>query len=198
MTNYGLGTNLGKTVDLNEQAARKVLEEDIVHAISEIKGETVIAYDEKKLAAAADYAAEDVLSESATDGAGTAFKFNIGKGLVRLTKAIAFCSVTALTPRVTLYLSNSPPTSEKDDNAANTAPSHADWQIFEGQLDFLGMEDLGGGSSSVITVGTYGNLPLDVVAGVDGYIYGIAVTRDAITGEAAGMLLGFKLVGKRI
>ena len=146
----------------------------------------------KKIAAAGNYDAEDVISNSATDGQGTPWEFpNVGDSGVIL-KGRTFIQTTALTPRITLYLFSRRPTSEMDDAAANVAPSLADISFFVGQIDFPALEDLGGVSASQATPSTSGNLPM-TYGGCDGTLYGIAVTRDAVTGETANDLMGITL-----
>ena len=152
----------------------------------------------KRLAAAGDYAAEDVLSESATNTVGTPFTFpGVGRtngGAFRITQAIALLSTTALTPRLTLYLFTTMPSSELDDNAANTAVATVDREGYVGRIEFPAMTDLGGNSEAVAMLDTGSNLPLEgVCAPKDTRLFGIAVTEDAITGEAAGMTLVFNL-----
>ena len=144
----------------------------------------VVAY--KRLAAAENYAAEDVLSESTT--VGTAFNFvNVvakqgGSG--EIVGAQVFMQTTALTPRLSLYLYKYTPTSALNDNVANTAVSLADLPISAGRIDFTALEDLGGVSESIITTSTYGNLPVRFQCADDSRkLFGILVTRDAITGE---------------
>lgn len=138
----------------------------------------------KALAAAANYAAEDVLSESAS--AGTVWTFNMLGGSGYITKAQAICETTALTPRLTLFLFKTLPTSELNDNVANTALLHADLAKYIGKIDFPALEDIGGDSEAVATPNTNGNLPLAFdCASVTDTLYGILVTRDAITGETA-------------
>jgi len=143
----------------------------------------------KALAAAGDYNAEDVLSESAASGTAWTFS-NVTKlkgGFGYITKAQAICETTNLTPRLTLYLFNAIPTSNLNDNIANTALLHADLDNYLGKIDFSGMEDLGGDSETIATLGTYGNLPLAIETALNSTtIYGILVTKDAITGESAG------------
>ena len=142
----------------------------------------------KALAAAGNYDAEDVLSQSAT--VGTVWTFSAiatsnGRGGY-ITRARVICETTALTPRLTLYLFNTTPTSAVNDNVANTAVLNADIAKYEGKIDFPAMEDLGGDSEAVVTPSTYGNLPLAFKCAVaDTALYGILVTRDAITGEVA-------------
>lgn len=150
----------------------------------------------KALIAATDYAAEDVLSEHATSGTvwtfAAIFRANNTGGYI--TKAIASLETTALTPKLTLYLFNVAPTSNLNDNVANTAVLNADIGKYVGRIDFPALEDLGGNSESVITSSTSGNLPMwvDAASAADDLI-GICVTRDAITGESAGDDLTIKL-----
>ena len=143
----------------------------------------------KALESAVAYSIEDVLSETDTDGAGTSWLFaaiaKVNGGTGYIVKAQAICETTAVTPRLTLYLFNTTPTSELDDNAANTALHHADLANYVGKIDFPAMEDLGGDSEVVATPSTYGNLPLafQCATAADDLI-GILVTRDAFTNTA--------------
>lgn len=155
----------------------------------------------KALAAAENYAAEDVLSESAS--AGTVWTF---AGVVRgdgasgyVVKAQAICETTALTPRLTMYLFTVAPTSNLNDNAANTALLHADLANYVGKVDFPALEDLGGDSEAVATPSTYGNLPLSFSCpqGADD-LYGILATRDAITAEVATMDMTIRLTVEQL
>lgn len=172
--------------------------ESIFNFLREKTPDVVSVMATKPLTAAGDYNAEDVLSESAVYGTPYIFTGMAKKdgGSGEIQKAIAFCSVTALTPRITLYLFNQRPTSNLLDNVANAAPSVTDHPSFEGQIDFTALEDLGGGSSSVVTANTSGNLPLPYKCHGTS-LFGIAVLRDAVTGEAKGMLLSFKLQARR-
>ncbi len=168
--------------------------QDILESIVGLKTVCIDISSQKVLAATTDYAAEDVLSNAASDGSyftfeGMAKKAN-GSGTIE--KAIAFISTTSLTPRVTLFLFRQPPTSNLNDNAANTAVSTNDYPVSAGWLDFLAMEDLGGMSQSILVPG-YGNMPLKYKTMNSTSLYGIAVVRDAVTGETAGMVLGFLL-----
>lgn len=139
----------------------------------------------KAVAAAESYAAEDVLSESAS--AGTAWIFRGMGGSGYIVKAQVICETTAQTPRLTLYLFDTLPTSNLYDNIANTALLHADLANYLGKIDFPAMEDLGGDSEAVASPSTYGNLPLAFATkGEAQALYGILVTRDAIAGETDG------------
>ena len=172
---------------------------DIFSFLVDKTPDIVTVEDEKKLAAAGDYAAEDVLSGNVTTGTPFIFR-NMAKkegDSGEIIKAIAFLSVADLTPRISLFLFNRLPTSVLEDNVANTAVSLADHPAFEGQIDFLALETLGtGGSVSVVTGSTYGNLGLPFKCEVRN-LYGIAVTRDIISSEAVGMTLSFKLQVRR-
>ena len=150
----------------------------------------------KALAATGDYAAEDVLSESAS--AGTAWTFSgmtkLKGGFGKITKAQAICETTGLAPRLVLYLFSATPTCNLNDNAANTALLHADLANYIGRIDFSAMEDLGGDSEAIETEGTYGNLPLAFNCALDSTsLYGVLVTRDDIEGERAGDDMTIKL-----
>ncbi len=142
----------------------------------------------KACAAAGDYAAEDVLSESAA--AGTAWTFaavareNGASGYV--VKAHVICETTALTPRLRLFLFNAAPTCNLNDNVANDALVHADEANYVGYIDFPAMNDVGGDSEAIATPSTSGNLPLAFTcATAADDLIGVLVTRDAITGETA-------------
>jgi len=149
----------------------------------------------KPIAAAGNYAAEDVVSESAT--AGTAWMF-VGVGSGYITRAHALCEATALVWRLTLYLFTDVPTSALNDNGANTGPSFADLGKYVGKIDFPAMEDLGGMSETLATPNTVGNLPIAIDGENDSApLYGILVTRDAEAGEAAGMDISIRLTVDR-
>ncbi len=134
--------------------------------------------------------ANDVLSESATNSVGTSWLFAIvarsngGSGYI--TKAEAISESEGVTPRLTLFLFNATPTSELDDNAANTAPDSNDLAKYIGSIDFPALESLGTTDSvSIATPSTVGNLPLSFTcaSGADD-LYGVLVTRDIFTQTA--------------
>lgn len=146
----------------------------------------------KLLAAAGDYAADDVMSESAT--VGTAWVFPIGIKSGWLEKVVAVCSVTALTPRLTLQFYTEPPTCTLNDNATNTGCIAGDTPKYVGYIDLPAMRDLGTGQSESLATpnSASSNLPLSFTTPL-GILYGVVVTRDAITGEAAGMSLSITI-----
>lgn len=154
----------------------------------------------KALAAAGDYAAEDVMCENATTG--TCWTFSAiarqegASGYI--TKAQAIWLTTALTPRLTLYVFDTTPTSELRDNVANTAPIVGDLATYLGRIDLPAMEDLGGMSSTIATPNTSGNLPLAFTCtAASKVLYGILVTRDAVTGEAATANMTVRLTAEQ-
>ena len=150
----------------------------------------------KALAAAGNYADNDVLSESATTGTAWTFSAIVpaNGGTGAIVKAVVLCETTALTPQLTLFLFSATPTCALNDNVANPAVLHADEANYIGKIDFAALEDLGTGDSDAIRVSGVGNLPLDFECATgDNALYGVVVTRDAITGEAAGEDLIIKL-----
>jgi len=133
------------------------------------------------------YSAEDILSESTTEGTFWTFsaiaRADGASGYI--VRAQAICETTNITPRLTLFLFNATPTCAKNDNVANTALLHADLANYVGRIDFPALEDLGGDSMALCTPGTTGNLPLafTCASGADD-LYGVLVTRDAVTPSA--------------
>ncbi len=128
-------------------------------------------------------AANDVVSENATTG--TDWDFNFG-GIGYITKAVIIHDAT-LTDRLRLYLFSQPPTSETDDNVANTSPLTVDQGFFLGTIDFPAFGSQGTGDAfTVATPSTTGNLPLTFDSSV---IYGILVTRDGITTVAEALTI---------
>ncbi len=162
-----------------------------------MKGTTTYA-----MAATTDYAAEDVLSDAASGG--RAYKFpNMvlapnGAGEIRLVRVL--CSTTGLTFRSTLYLFDANPTCNLNDNAANTALLAADLQKYIGYINIPALEDLGGYSEAIATSNTPDSkIPFMFVIESGGKdLYGIHVTKDAITGEAAGMTITIQLIVRLI
>ena len=153
----------------------------------------------KVLVAAAAYAAEDVLSESITVGTPWEFvrivpAFNIS---ARIVKAVVISETVNVVPALTLYLFSAAPTSNLDDNLANTALLHADLANFVGKIDFPILEDLGGDSEALVTPSlVLGNLPLAFRStGVSTSLFGVLVTRDAFT-QVAGEEMTIKLTAE--
>jgi hypothetical protein len=146
----------------------------------------------KALAAAGAYSAEQVLSQSATNNAGTAWTWDAlanatGRGGY-IVRAMASSETTNVTPRLTLFLFNVIPTyttDELDDRAANLAPKNATIANYIGRIDFPELSDLGGNSEAVCSPSTFGGLPLSFMcAATDDALYGIVVTRDGFTQTA--------------
>ena len=147
----------------------------------------------KYLAAAGNYDAADVLSDSATAANATTFQFDVGESGV-IEKAMVLTSETAETFRVHLKLYSRKPTCILTDNVKNTGVLLADVPYYIGPIDFMALEEIGdvGHSEATVTPSTVGNLPLSYVC-PGGIAYGVAVTRDATTTESVGMSLIFKL-----
>jgi hypothetical protein len=148
----------------------------------------------KALESASAYDAEDVLSESDTNAAGTAWTFS---GIFRanntggyLTKVAAVCETTNVTPRLVVFIFNAAPTCELDDHAANTAPLHADLGKLVAIVELPAMKDIGTGDSyAIASPSTTGNLPLWVDSASDADdLIAVVATRDAFTNTATNDL----------
>jgi hypothetical protein len=181
----------------------KELLEAIQNITTNVSKAYIIPYEEiviKSLAAAGNYAAEDVMCENATTGQPWLFPNMALKpgGWGRIIQAQAFWETTALTPKITIYLYNKLPTCELRDNVLNTGPLAADLPFYRGRIDLTALEDLGGMSETIITPSTYGNAPLYYqCANTSNYLYGVVVLRDAVTDEAAGAKMHIRLVTER-
>lgn len=137
--------------------------------------------------------AGDILSESTS--AGTAWTFSaiarLNGGSGYITKVHAICETTALTPRLVVFIFTVAPTSELDDNKANTALLHADLANYVGKIDLPAMEDIGtGDSEAVATPSTVGNLPMAFTCASDADdLYAVVATRDIVTPTATNDLV---------
>lgn len=144
------------------------------------------------IAAAGNYAAGDVLSNSATASAGVHWVFDGiaptgGSGYI--TKVVVTCSAEGLLCRFRLHLFNAVPSgSELDDNEALSIVV-ADRAKWIGYVDLPAMADLGTmtGAQSIDV-----RLKFDC-ASDDDALYGILQTLDAETNEAASMTVGILL-----
>ncbi len=153
----------------------------------------------KVLVAGVAYGAEDVLSESATIGTPWEFADIVPARNVsaRIVKAVVISETTAVVPALTLYLFSAAPTSNLNDNLANTALLHADLANFVGKINFPILEDLGGDSEALVTPSlALGNLPLAFRStGISTSLFGVLVTRDAFT-QVAGREMTIKLTAE--
>lgn len=145
----------------------------------------------KAVAAAGDYAAGDVLSESATNGAGTAWRFSdIAPASGRsgtINGAMATCDEDSVTFRLRVHLfSANPSSSELDDNAAKNF-NDSDRANYVGYIDLPAMADVGG---FAVAKADQQTMPF-VAFGSD--LWGVVETLDAETNETAGMTLSITL-----
>jgi len=154
--------------------------------------------EEKALAAAGNYADEDVLSEHVTTG--TAWNFDeissLDGGVVWLHKSIITIETSDLAWILNLHLFNITPTGETNDNVANDNPVLADKEEYQGFMAFPAMTNEGGISQTQVIH----NPPIPLACAVgDDSIFGILSTGSAETGEAADMKCLIKLmVSERI
>uniref|UniRef100_A0A6M3LSR2 Uncharacterized protein n=1 Tax=viral metagenome TaxID=1070528 RepID=A0A6M3LSR2_9ZZZZ len=166
-----------------------------------IGGRTITVAVTRAIAAAGDYTAEDVVSDSAT--AGTAITFDgICKGLGGagyIKNASILCSQTGLTCGLRLYLYRVTPTAGAlNDNVANTSVHTTDRPNYVGYINFVAMSDKGGNSETISTPSTTtSGLPLAFnCASGDDALYGILVALDAETAETAGMTMVISLTSE--
>lgn len=132
------------------------------------------------------YSAGDVLSEATTNGTGTCWILTdvvpVNGGSGTIIAAMVESETTNITPVITAYVSNTIPTSELDDNAANTAPIHADLAYQQGVLYFEAMSENGGDAQAI----PYKGLPLPFTcAAADNDLYAVMVTETVFT-QGAG------------
>ena len=143
----------------------------------------------KAVAAGGDNAEDvtDVLSESTTIGTPWTFadvaRETGGSGYI--TKAIITTQAESQTARLTLFLFTTPNlTCVLNDDVLNTAPDIADIASYQGKIDFPALEMVATASDSntMCTPSTVGGLPLAFTCATgDASLYGVLVTRDAIT-----------------
>lgn len=146
-----------------------------------------ISRSSRAVAAAGDYGAGDIVSDSASNGVGTAWQFpNLGtQGTIY--DAFATCSEDSVVWRLRLHLFKANPSaSELDDNAAK-AFAEADRANALGYIDFQAAADIGVYSMAGGSVLYKGYETLD------GTLYGVVETLDAEANETAGMTLAFTL-----
>ncbi len=154
----------------------------------------------KTIVAAGDYAAEDVISDSAS--AGTVWTFEkvaaVPGGSGTINKALILCQTTDQAHRTRLYLfNNSTLTGIKNDNVLSTTPVYSEASKCIGWIDYNGFEDKGGCSQTLSTPSTSGNLPLSFKCEVNNRdIYGILITLDAFTNETgtAGYFIALEII----
>lgn len=143
------------------------------------------------IAAAGDYAANDVVSNNATTGSAWLFP-NLarspgGSGLI--ISAVITGSVEGLVPRMRLWLFDSNPSgSELRDNVARSIVV-ADRSKLLGKIDFPAMADIG-----TVSEADNSDIRLSYTAAAGSQdIYGILETLDAFTNESASMTITIRL-----
>ena len=175
------------------------LAEGIVNSI----GRLIRVSTNKTIVADGDYAANDVLSESKASGTAWEFKNCAranGRGGYITRASIIFSKnggITTITGRYSLLLFNATPTSNLNDNGANTAVLDADKALEIGRIDFpaLSSYSAAGSPFSQCTPNTAGGLPLGFVCGSgETSIYGILVALDAEANETASTIVTINLL----
>ena len=129
---------------------------------------------QKTLEAEGTYTANDVMSESDTNGEGTTWDFEFG-GTGHITRAVVVTPTTR-TAVLSLYLYGAPPTCELDDNAANTGPLVADLGFYLGHIQFPALSAQGGPSYAIVTPAQVYATPGNIPFGFDkSKLYGVLV-----------------------
>lgn len=144
-------------------------------------------------AAAGDYADNDVLSDSVSNGTGTALEFaeavrvQGGAGMV-VGGAINIIAATNVPATIGLQLFSQLPTAtELDDNAAEGGVGAADSPYYLGEILFAAGTDYGAGTiKTPSTLTPAAPLFIRSESGSQS-IFGRLIFRDAETGETAGM-----------
>ena len=146
----------------------------------------------RTVAAAGDYAANDVVSNSATESAATAWTFegmapDVGKAGCIFSASIACSEDDVSGSRFRLFLLNEQPApgTVLADNAA-LALDAADRDKIVAYIDFPAMIDVGSFSMSQSVGTNYGYYTADK-------LYGVLQILDAEADEAAGMTITIKL-----
>ena len=162
------------------------------------EGTGVVVESRKTLAAAGDYAANDVLSESATDTAGRWWTFyDCARAPGRsfwITGVRVTCDEDSILARVRLHFFRLPPgASELDDNAAFALAAPDDLHYLQ-HVDLPAFADRGGFSAA----GDDSVRKMITPFLTSRHIYMIAELLDAETGETAGMIMRFELEIERL
>ncbi len=140
------------------------------------------------IAGTTNYAAGDVVSNSASAGTYLTFS-NVVKqagGSGKIVGAIALSQSTQITFQPTLFLFHTAPVSSMmNDNVASTAPHWSDRTYYAGEIDFPSFSYTTGGARAEVVEGE-GKLPKKFkCAGGDTNLYGIVKTETAETSEVA-------------
>lgn len=150
----------------------------------------------KTLAAAGNYDDNDIASESASNGVGTAWEFvNMAPregGVGEIFMATIKCSAGAVVASTRLHLfSESPTTSEMDDTAALNMTT-ADRAKHLGWIDFPAMVDQGDYAMAQATGLSQAYYCADGARD----LYGVLQLTDAETNESAGMVVEIELFAR--
>ena len=147
------------------------------------------------IAAAGDYADNDILSNSASAGVAWVFADMAAAdgGSGEILGAMLTCSVAALASTFRLWLFDANPSaSSLNDNAAFSLHA-SDQDKLVGVIDFAATASLGGVAGSITAALSK---PYTCAAG-DTDLYGILQATDAISNESASMIVVVKLMVKR-
>jgi hypothetical protein len=142
------------------------------------------------------YGAEDVISENASSGTAWTFSnvVHTAGGSGTIVGAIALDDDTGRTQVLSLYLFNATPSSNLNDNGANTGVLAADAAAYLGRIEFDALTDNGAFSESRAMPGLANELPVPfVTASGSKDLYGILITEGAFT-PSSGEIFRINLV----
>ena len=144
-------------------------------------------------AAAGDYADNDVLSDSASNGVGTALEFTnavltAGGSALVIGGSINVVASTSVAATIGLQLfSQTPTATELDDNAAEGGVGAADAPYYLGEMLFAAGTDYGAGTIKPPSAVTPAAPMMIRAAAGSKSIFGRLIFRDAEASETAGM-----------
>jgi hypothetical protein len=149
----------------------------------------------KTIAAAGNYTAGDVLSESASNGVGTYWTFSRffrpGGSPAYITDVRVKCSVAAVTFQPAVHLFTiAPTTSEQDDNAAR-AITAADKEGYKGSVELAALATTGTGGFAFTSDPTIRKMISPYEDGSS--LYAILETLDDETNETASMTITIEI-----
>ena len=148
----------------------------------------------KTLEAEGSYTADDVISNSDTNGVGTAWEWDF-EDSGEITGCLVVHATTGIEPRIDIQLYSKYPTCELDDNTEGTGPVTADVPYYLGTIENAALKDIGtaGLSHRTTTTSTVGGLPISHWCKK---IYGVVMTRTTVD-FLDDTLLSIGLVSRR-
>ncbi len=182
---------MGRMKDNRSRRPVRVDEDGRLEVIAITANKIASVVKTKALAAAAGYTAQDVLSESATEGIGTPYEFALASkpgGSILIIGARVGSESEDITPRIDLEIYTKYPSCNLADNVPYVGPAPADKNFYWGPIAMMSLSDKAdatGDSSAIVSTSTVGNLPIGIVCeNNNDRIFIVPVTLDAFTQTA--------------